>query len=86
MYFIDYFELCHFRMSLSELNGYIDNLRSIIVAGRRFKKPDLKVKYGWMKNKFNKMVDKFTDDKFISLFGAVNGQTEIMKLKKLKKI
>lgn len=85
-YFIDYFKKCHYKMPLEDLNTYIDSLRSIIVDGRRKQKPDLKVKYGWMKSKFNKMVDVFTEEKFVSFFGASNGQAEILKLKTLKKI
>lgn len=86
-YFIDYFKQCHYGMlPLENLNAYIDSLRSIIVDGRRKQKPDLKVKYGWMKSKFNKMVDVFTEEKFVSSFGASNGQAEILKLKTLKKI
>jgi hypothetical protein len=90
-YFIDYFEKCTKNMSLNELNSYIVNLRNIILDGFKkaessYKNPDLKAKYGWMKTKFNKMVIKFTDDEFVSLFGADNEHTEIMKLRDLKKI
>jgi len=84
-YYIDYFEQSHYRLSIKELNDYVGILREMVLAGRRFKKPDLKVKYGWMKNKFNKMVDKYTSEIFLSYYKE-DDRTELEKLSRLKKI
>lgn len=86
-YFIDYFEKSTEIFNFPELYNYIQNLRTIIVSGRRFQKPDLKVKFGWMKNKFNAMIDKFNqpDFKFAGEFTKPSLE-ELDRIKKIKKI
>lgn len=58
-YYIDYFPNNmlepHNRLGLDVLQ-YIKSLRSIIINGLKANKPDLKVKYGWMKNKYNSLI------------------------------
>lgn len=65
MYFIDYFinpeiALPNFR---DDLGTYIKNLRRLIVNGLELGEKDasIKIKYGWMKNKFNSLVHKWKD-------------------------
>ncbi|MEO9484386.1 MAG: hypothetical protein ABJG47_13095 [Ekhidna sp.] len=54
--YIDYFEGALTLFQDKTLVSYFKQLRKIIVGGQRFTKPDVKVKYGWMKNKFNKFL------------------------------
>ena len=42
---------------MTDIQNYLFNLREIIIKGSRFTKPDLKVKYGWMKNKYNSLIE-----------------------------
>lgn len=83
-YYIDYFEQCYFRKSTTELISYVNQLRQLILAGRRFQKPDLKVKYGWMKTKFNQMLDKFQTSEFVDGSGAT--KSEIRELNSIRKV
>lgn len=71
-YFVDYFYNARYQMTEDIfIPYYVDSLKRIITSGQNFKSPDLNVKYGWMKNKFNNMVDilkkktKQLDDNFI---------------------
>lgn len=56
-YYIDYFpeNITDFSPTL-DIQSYLENLRAIIVKGSKSSKPDLKVKYGWMKNKYNRLL------------------------------
>ena len=59
-YYIDYFLAVVRKTNDFELiKSHIENLKFIILNGLKHKRPDLKVKYGWMKNKYNTMVDYF---------------------------
>jgi len=65
MYFIDYFlnpepALQNFK---DDLGPYIKTLRRLITEGLVFAEeyPDIKIKYNWMKNKFNNLVHKWKD-------------------------
>jgi hypothetical protein len=65
MYFIDYFlnpepALPNFK---EDLGPYIKNLRMLILTGLMDGRehPDIKIKYNWMKNKFNTLVKKWDD-------------------------
>lgn len=53
-YYINYFpeNIMDFKSQLN-IQIYLQNLRTIIINGSKHTKPDLKVKYGWMKNKYN---------------------------------
>ena len=56
-YYIDYFPLNIARFSNRiNVQNYLENLRAIIIKGFKSSKPDLKVKYGWMKNKYNRLL------------------------------
>lgn len=79
-YYIDYFASApRVIQEKKELLGYYKILREIIINGRRFEQPDLKVKYGWMKMKYNKFLRNIspedTDDRAFDY---------LSKLKKLK--
>ncbi len=71
MYYIDYFTKAQQELDNPEFDmpEYIDELKVIIKEGIKFgkKSPDLKVKYGWMKNKFNAMLRNFKKPEFIEL-------------------
>lgn len=56
-YYIDYFpkDIGNYKY-VTDIQVYLANLRQIIINGSRFTKPDLKVKYGWMKNKYNNLL------------------------------
>jgi len=65
MYYIDYFlnpepALPNFK---TDLGPYIKSLRKMIVDGLESAKgyPDVRIKYNWMKNKFNNLVRKWKD-------------------------
>lgn len=84
-YYIDYFPkvLRDFKY-VTNIQSYLSNLRTIIINGSRFTTPDLKVKYGWMRNKYNSTLEILQDEHKIieiskesGLFGYIN------KLKKL---
>lgn len=53
-YYIDYFVAApRVIADKNKLIEYYKTLREIIINGRRFEQPDLKVKYGWLKMKYN---------------------------------
>lgn len=56
------------------------NLRKQIIDGLRFKNPDIKIKYGWMKNKYNRAVD---DIKSMPPFYGIFNQDNLKLLKKI---
>jgi len=58
MYYIDYFGKAfeNFNDPYLDTPDYIECLRAIISPYVNIDTPDLKVKYGWMINKFNKMI------------------------------
>ena len=57
-YYLDYFSGVLAGFNYRNLNklSYLKNLRRIIINDRRNKKPDIKIKYDWMKNKYNQFV------------------------------
>jgi hypothetical protein len=60
MFYIDYFSKAQSELDDPEndMPEYIENLKNIIIDGLKKgkEKPDVYMKYSWMKNKFNKMV------------------------------
>ncbi len=54
-FYIDYFTGIMMFYEGEELFRVYKNLRKIITNGLRFKNPNLNIKYGWMKNKYNKL-------------------------------
>ncbi|MBI3583428.1 MAG: hypothetical protein HY096_05690 [Nitrospinae bacterium] len=59
MYYIDYFGKALENLDSAEDEPlYIENLRKIISPYINTDKPDLKVKYGWLINKFNRMINE----------------------------
>jgi hypothetical protein len=68
MYFIDYFAGAQSELDEPEygMPDYINNLRKIIISNVGNNKPDMKVKYGWMRDKFNRLVRQFKDPAFIN--------------------
>jgi hypothetical protein len=75
-YYIDYFtSIIRTYDDIDKVKNHIESLKKIILDGQKFKSPDLKVKYGWMKNKYNRMIDD------ISKFGI--GELKIIKNKEL---
>ena len=56
-HYIDYFNTIFYQSEdVEQLELYLKNLRKITTDGLKFKSPDLKVKYGWLKNKYNRMI------------------------------
>jgi len=84
-YYIDYFPEEIFSIAkygrLGGVKEYLTNLRTIIQTGMKINQPDIQVKYGWMKNKYNNLIDSLRDEKNIyrlskretGLFDFVNG-------------
>lgn len=63
MYFIDYFlnpepALPNFKV---DLGPYIKTLRNKILLGLKEEDPSIRIKFSWMKNKFNNLVHKWKD-------------------------
>ncbi|MBH8567629.1 hypothetical protein KB206_01955 [Microvirga sp. STS02] len=58
-YFIDYFSSAAMYLRDDGLVDYYTNMRNVISNGLRFKSAGLKAKYGWMKNKYNKIAEDF---------------------------
>jgi len=56
-FYIDYFDSALF--SAKDANEYLNNLKSIIEDGLKSTSPSLEVKYGWMQNKFNNMIQSY---------------------------
>jgi hypothetical protein len=54
-FYIDYFTGSMMFYNDEELFKVYKNLRKIITDGLRFKDPNINIKYGWMKNKYNKL-------------------------------
>jgi hypothetical protein len=54
-FYIDYFTGTMMFFQDDELFRVYKNLRKMIINGLRFKNPNINIKYGWMKNKYNKL-------------------------------
>ena len=85
-YYIDYFASVVRNNNNSELiKNHIENLRTIIIFGLKHKSPDLKVKYGWMKNKYNVMLDNFKKNSLVE-FSTIKNKELFNYLLKLNNI
>lgn len=57
-FYIDYISNAHLIIQDEyELIEFYKSLRNIIVKGRRYDQPDLKVKYGWLKSKYDSFLN-----------------------------
>lgn len=56
--YIDYFTGALTLIHDPSILDYFSNLRRFISGGHRYTTPNIKIKYGWMKNKFNKFIDE----------------------------
>lgn len=85
-YYIDYFSaIVKSYDDVSQISKHLESLKKIILDGLKFKSPDLKVKYGWMKNKYNKMVDELLNrEAILAIMDKPEKRKLINKLKKLK--
>lgn len=54
-FYIDYFTGSMMFFEHNELNRVYSDLRKIIINGMRYKNPGIKIKFNWMKNKYNKL-------------------------------
>jgi hypothetical protein len=85
-YYIDYFpkDIGNYKY-VTDIQVYLANLRLIIINGSRHTKPDLKVKYGWMKNKYNNLLSILKDESKIKEISKVKGlYSYIEKLSPIK--
>ncbi len=79
-FYVDYFAGGGYYFMDSDLTKYYEALRKLIINGLRFKSPGVKAKYGWMKNKFNKIPDDFIAvDEDQELFYKRNDIKELVK-------
>lgn len=76
-YYIDYFptDIGSYKY-MTNIEIYLSNLRQIIIYGLRNQKPDLKVKYGWMKNKYNRMLIELKKENKIFEISKIPGLFE----------
>ena len=64
MYYVDYFGKALENLDSAEDEPlYIENLRDIINPYINTDKPDLRVKYGWLINKFNRMINEIREQR-----------------------
>lgn len=85
--YIDYFEKIQSSMSLDELIRHCNQLRLSIEQGLIDSRGSLNIlaKYGWMRDKFNKMIKTFTSEEYLRLH--INEDEELVKqLEKQKQI
>jgi hypothetical protein len=71
MFYIDYFEKAksdNFPLDTTE-EDYYNGLKEIIETNISNHLPDIKVKYGWMRNKFNRMVHEFKKEQYMDVMG-----------------
>lgn len=64
-FYIDYFTGTMMFFENKELFDVYRKIRRLIINGLRFKKPNVNIKYAWMKNKYNKlpeMLERINDD------------------------
>ena len=61
MYYIDYFGSAQNELDdpAYDFHGYLEKLREIILNGLKSKKPDIKLKYNWLKQKYNNVINRF---------------------------
>lgn len=88
MYYIDYIQKAESELDLPEyeMPTYISNLRKVIEKNMEFDAPDIKVKTGWLINKFNLLIESATNVEFIEKLKA-SGEVELADYySKLKKI
>ena len=92
MYYIDYFSSAQSELDDPEYDfpNYISNLADIIRKGlmssSHHSKADIRVKYSWMRERYNNMVDRVTDKDVIQNL-YTSGENELADFySKLKKI
>jgi len=56
--YIDYFTGALTKFRNPSILDYFSVLRNLISGGHRYKTPNIKIKYGWMKNKYNKFLEE----------------------------
>lgn len=85
-FYIDYFpkDIGYYKYK-TNIQAYLKNLRNIIINGLKSNKPDLKIKYGWMKNKYNIMISILKSEDKIKEISQEKGLFEyINKITPLK--
>ncbi|MDP4209894.1 MAG: hypothetical protein Q8928_13865 [Bacteroidota bacterium] len=67
MYYIDYIHKAQSELDEPDLDmpEYIERLRQIIKSNQNIDSPDIKVKTGWLINKFNNLIESATNEAFI---------------------
>ncbi len=88
MLYIDYIEKGEWGNQIVDYSKqqYADKLRQIIQQGIIALRPDIKVKYGWMQNKYNKLVDQW-QKRYISNDGFNMSEPEMTEyVKQIQKI
>lgn len=76
-YFINYFSKKLFDyVYVTNVESYLTNLRTIIINGSKSTKPDIKIKYGWMKNKYNFLIESLKSEDEIKEISKVAGLFE----------
>ncbi len=88
MFYIDYFSKAQGELNDPDYDmpTYINKLKEIIEIGIKAgkKAPDVKVKYNWMKNKFNTMVKVYTTSEFLSSLDDQDLKHYYTELKQIK--
>ena len=88
MYYIDYIKKAQPTLNNPEFDmpKYIEKLRAIINENQELDSPSIKVKTGWLINKFNKFVDSATDIKHLKQLRLDGENTLADYYSKLEKI
>lgn len=82
--YIDYiFRVKNIMNSEEYLYSHLPKLRKIITDGLRYKSPDIRVKFGWLKNKYNRTLIKLKSEFYDY---GIDDTTLIIQIGKLKLI
>lgn len=79
MRYIDYIEKAEFGNEIIGVSKqqYSEKLKAIILKGLTSPAPDIKVKYGWMQNKYNKLVEKWKE-RYLRTDGIDMGEPDMI--------
>jgi hypothetical protein len=80
MYYIDYFESVRDELDDYEFSSYIRNISTFIRNEiQSANNPDVKIKYMWMRDKVNKVIEKIDKEKWVANF-TNQGDTELANI------
>ncbi|SNR67015.1 hypothetical protein [Lutibacter flavus] len=83
--YVDFFSRAAYYYRNEDLFEYYKSLRKSINNGLKFKSPGIKAKFGWMKNKYNKLASDFlkADEEEEVFYGRPDIQKFVNEFKKI---